>query len=63
MALLVGIVVIPLVLVGPTLLAELLPRQVDFLNSLYWPVATLLSGGLAHVALPHQRARADAVAA
>ncbi len=56
MVLLVGIVVIPLVLVGPTLLGKLLPEQVDFLNSLYWPVATLLSvvslTSLYHVSVP-----------
>jgi membrane protein len=39
----VGSVVIPLVLVGPSLLGKLLPDQVGFLNSLYWPVASLLS--------------------
>ena len=42
-AVLVGSIVVPLVLVGPTLLGKLLPEQVDFLNSLYWPVATVLS--------------------
>jgi membrane protein len=54
--LLVGIVVIPLVLAGPTLLGKLLPDQVDFLNSLYWPVATFLSvvslTSLYHVSVP-----------
>ncbi|MGZ4597190.1 MAG: YihY/virulence factor BrkB family protein [Actinomycetes bacterium] len=42
-AVLVGSIVVPLVLVGPTLLGKMLPEQVDFLNSLYWPVATILS--------------------
>jgi len=55
-ALLVGVVVIPLVLAGPTLLGRLLPEQVVFLNSLYWPVATLLSAvsltSLYHVSVP-----------
>jgi membrane protein len=54
--LLVGIVVIPLVLAGPTLLEEILPRQVDFLHSLYWPVATVLSlvslTSLYHISVP-----------
>ncbi len=54
--LLVGIVVIPLVLAGPTLLGRVLPDQVEFLNSLYWPVATLLSvlslTSLYHVSVP-----------
>lgn len=54
--LLVGIVLLPLVLAGPTLLGRLLPEQVDFLNGLYWPVATLLSvvslTSLYHVSVP-----------
>ncbi len=54
--LLVGVVVLPLVLAGPTLLGTLLPAQVEFLNSLYWPVATLLSAvsltSLYHVSVP-----------
>ncbi len=55
-ALLIGIVVVPLILVGPTLLADLLPTQVNFLNLLYWPVATLLSvvslTSLYHISVP-----------
>jgi membrane protein len=55
-SLVVGIIVIPLVLAGPTLLGRLLPDQVDFLNSLYWPVAILLSllslTSLYHVSVP-----------
>lgn len=55
-ALLVGIVVIPLVLAGPTLLGKLLPDQVFFLHSLYWPVAIVLSlvslTSLYHVSVP-----------
>jgi membrane protein len=55
-AVLVGSIVVPLVLVGPTLLGKLLPEQVDFLNSLYWPVATLLSvlslTSLYHISAP-----------
>ena len=55
-ALLIGIIVVPLVLVGPTLLADLLPEQVNFLNLLYWPVATLLSvvslTSLYHISVP-----------
>jgi membrane protein len=54
--LLIGAVVIPLVLAGPTLLGEILPEQVDFLNSLYWPVASLLSvislTSLYHISVP-----------
>ena len=54
--LLVGIIVIPLVLAGPSLLGQVLPDQVEFLNSLYWPVASLLSvlslTTLYHVSVP-----------
>jgi membrane protein len=52
----VGSVVIPLVLVGPSLLGRLLPDQVGFLNSLYWPVASVLSvlslTTLYHISVP-----------
>lgn len=54
--LVVGSLVIPLVLAGPTLLARILPDSVDFLNSLYWPVASLLSvlslTTLYHISVP-----------
>ena len=40
--LVVGIVMIPLVLIGPTLLGELLPTRLDFLVGLYWPTVTIL---------------------
>jgi membrane protein len=52
----VGAVIIPLVLAGPTLLGRVLPEQVDFLESLYWPVASLLSivslTSLYHISTP-----------
>jgi membrane protein len=55
-AVIVGSVVVPLILVGPTLIGKLLPDQVDFLNSLYWPVATILSvvslTSLYHISAP-----------
>lgn len=41
-ALLVGIVTIPLVLIGPSLLGEFLPERLDLLTYLYWPVVSLL---------------------
>jgi len=41
-ALVVGIITIPLVLIGPTLLGEFLPDTWDFLTILYWPVVSLL---------------------
>ena len=40
--LIVGVVMIPLVLIGPTLLGRILPDRLDFLVILYWPVVTVL---------------------
>jgi membrane protein len=55
-AVVVGSIVVPLILVGPTLIAKMLPDPVGFLNSLYWPVASLLSvlslTSLYHVSAP-----------
>lgn len=55
-ALLIGIVVVPLVLVGPTVLGRLLPEELDFLISLYWlvtPVLTIASlTSLYHISAP-----------
>jgi membrane protein len=41
LALVAGAVVIPLVLIGPRLLAALLPESVAFLGTLYWPVVSV----------------------
>ena len=41
-ALLGGVVTIPLVLIGPGLLGEFLPPAWDFLTLFYWPVVSLL---------------------
>lgn len=58
LALLVGIVTIPLVLLGPGLLADLLPEPWDVLTVLYWPLVTLLTVGsltnLYHVSTPRR---------
>jgi membrane protein len=55
-AMLIGSVLVPLVLAGPSLLAQVLPDQVAYLDSLYWPVASLLSvvslTSLYHVSVP-----------
>lgn len=55
-ALLLGIVVVPLVLAGPTLVADLLPERVDWLGSFYWPTVLLLMVGfittLYHLSVP-----------
>ena len=42
-ALIVGVIVLPLVLAGPGIVDRLLPAQVDFLNAAYWPVVVVLS--------------------
>ncbi|MGL4173473.1 MAG: YihY/virulence factor BrkB family protein [Actinomycetota bacterium] len=57
-AVLSGAIVLPLVLLGPSLLADILPTQVDFLVSLYWPTVTLLTvaslASLYHLATPRR---------
>ena len=54
--LIVGVVMIPLVLIGPTLLGRILPDRLDFLVILYWPVVTVLVvcslSTLYHIATP-----------
>ncbi len=42
-ALIVGVIVLPLVVAGPQLVDNALPRQLDVLNALYWPVVIVLS--------------------
>ena len=58
LALIVGIVTIPLVLIGPRLLGQLLPEQLGWLTWLYWPVVTVLTlaslTSLYHVATPRK---------
>ncbi len=58
LALVVGIVTIPLVLLGPTLIGEILPKGWDWLILLYWPLVTLLTvGGLTslyHISTPRR---------
>lgn len=55
-ALVVGIVTIPLVLIGPGLIGQILPEQWGFLQWFYWPVVTLLTvaslTSLYHVSTP-----------
>jgi len=55
-ALMIGVVVLPLVLAGPHAIGDLLPARVDFLNELYWPVVIVLSVGflntLYHLSVP-----------
>jgi membrane protein len=58
LALVVGVVTVPLVLIGPTLLGAILPEQWGFLRWLYWPVVTLLTvaslTSLYHVSTPRR---------
>ncbi|MFK4085584.1 YhjD/YihY/BrkB family envelope integrity protein [Kribbella sp. NPDC020789] len=55
-ALVIGVIVLPLVLAGPEAVDQIIPARVDFLNQLYWPVVTILSAGflntLYHVSVP-----------
>ena len=57
-AVVVGALVLPLVLLGPSILNDMLPARVDFLLDLYWPVVTLLTvasvASLFHVATPRR---------
>ncbi|GAB3590034.1 hypothetical protein GCM10027446_03860 [Angustibacter peucedani] len=57
-AVVLGALVLPLVLLGPSLLDDMLPPRVDFLLALYWPVVSIITvGGLAslyHVATPRR---------
>lgn len=54
--LLLGIVLLPLLLAGPALVARLLPTRLDALGALYWPVVLLASvlvlALLYHLAVP-----------
>lgn len=54
--LLIGVIVLPLVVVGPTLVDQMLPSRLDFVVGLYWPTVLVLSIGflatLYHVSVP-----------
>jgi membrane protein len=56
LGLVTGIVTIPLVLAGPTLVERLVPEQFEFVNVLYWPAVAVLSitflATLYHVSVP-----------
>ena len=56
MGLLTGVVTIPLVVAGPTLVDRVLPRRLDFLNDIYWPTVLVLCicflATLYHVSVP-----------
>lgn len=54
--LVIGVVVLPLVLAGPTLVDRLVPEHLSLIDKLYWPVVligtTCLLAGLYHLAVP-----------
>ena len=58
LSLVVGIVVVPLVVIGPTWLKDLLPTDIEFLALLYWPVVTVLAvasiATLFHISTPRR---------
>jgi membrane protein len=55
-ALFIGIVLVPLVLAGPQVVAEVVPDQASFLRRVYWPSVLVLSVGfmtsLYHLSVP-----------
>ena len=57
-SILIGAIVIPLVLIGPSLVAELLPSRLDFLAGLYWPVVVVMTTAslttLFHISTPRR---------
>jgi membrane protein len=58
-ALIIGIVLVPLVLAGPQVVAEILPPEAMFLRRAYWPLVLVLSVGfmttLYHVSVPERK--------
>ncbi len=56
LGMLVGVVVVPLVVIGPTLLGRWLPTRLEFLVGLYWPTVLVLGifflATLYHVSVP-----------
>ena len=58
LSLIVGIVVVPLVVIGPSWLGDLLPQEVHFLTYLYWPVVSVLAvasiATLFHISTPRR---------
>jgi len=58
-SLVLGIVLVPLVLAGPDVVADVLPNDLGFVGRLYWPAVLALSVGfltsLYHLAVPVRR--------
>jgi membrane protein len=57
-ATLAGIILLPVVLLGPSILASMLPEQLHFLRYLYWPTVLVVSvialSSLYHVSTPRR---------
>jgi len=57
-SILIGAIVIPLVLIGPSLVAELLRGRLGFLAALYWPVVVVMTTAslttLFHISTPRR---------
>jgi len=55
-ALMLGILLVPLILAGPDVVADITPERVEFLARLYWPTVLVLSVGflttLYHLSVP-----------
>ncbi len=55
-ALILGVIVLPLVVAGPSLVDQMMPTRLDFVVSLYWPTVLVLSiaflATLYHVSVP-----------
>ncbi|MGI9085348.1 MAG: YihY/virulence factor BrkB family protein [Aeromicrobium sp.] len=58
-ALLIGIVLVPLVLAGPDVVADIIPDSTSYLRELYWPSVLVLSVGfmtsLYHLSVPARK--------
>jgi membrane protein len=58
LSLVVGMIVIPLVVIGPNWLQQLLPQELEVLALLYWPVVTIVAVGsiatLFHISTPRR---------
>jgi membrane protein len=56
MGLLTGVVTLPLVVAGPSLVRKVVPERLDFINELYWPIVIVLGicflATLYHVSVP-----------
>jgi membrane protein len=56
LAMVTGVVSIPLVVAGPTLIGDLLPRRLDFVMAFYWPTVVVVCicflATLYHVSVP-----------